>query len=108
MCLLLPGKDQDECLTLPFDGPYADVSTVGGRDVLDDGQAEAGAHGGAVPGWINPIAPLEDPVDLLGSAADALAGHRDLDGVLTSPGGRRAPGELDRASCGERRGRDGW
>jgi hypothetical protein len=59
---------------------------VGGRDVLDDGQAEAGAAGGAVPGRVDPVEALEDAVELVGGDADALVDDRDLDGVLV---GRR-------------------
>ena len=40
-----------------------DLAAVGGGDVLDDGQAEAGAAGGAVAGRVDAVEALEDPVD---------------------------------------------
>jgi hypothetical protein len=51
-------------------------------DVLDDGQAEPGASGGAGAGLVGPVEALEDPIDVGGRDADALVGDRDLDELL--------------------------
>ena len=55
--------------------------------MLDDREAEAGAAGGAVPGGVDAVEPLEDPVELLGRDADAAVGDADVDGRLA--GARR-------------------
>ena len=53
--------------------------------MLDDGQAEAGAAGGAGAGLVGPVEPLEDPVDVVRGDADALVGDGDLDPVVVLP-----------------------
>ena len=59
-------------------------SVVVGRDVLDDGQAEAGAAGGARTRLVDPEEPLEDPLLVLAGDADTAVGDRDLD-VVSAP-----------------------
>ena len=56
-----------------------DLAAVGGGDVLDDREAEAGAAGGAVAGRVDAVEPLEDPVHLAGGDADALVGDGEVD-----------------------------
>ena len=59
-------QGQRERRALALDGPDPHVAAVGGGDVLDDRQAQPGAAGGAVPGRVDPVEALEDPVDLAG------------------------------------------
>ena len=84
-------QGQGEGRALALDGPDPDLAAVGGGDVLDDRQPEAGAAGGAVPGRVDAVEALEDPVDLAGRDADALVGHRDVDHRRRRPGRRPPP-----------------
>ncbi len=83
---------------------------MGGGDVLDDRQAQPGPAGGAVPGRVDPVEPLEDPVDLLVGDADALVDHRDLHRGAHRPPADQHPAALlgvgDRVGhqVGDRRG----
>jgi hypothetical protein len=54
---------------------------VGGGDVLDDREPEPGTAGGSVPGRVDAVEPLEDPVQLVVRDADALVHDGDLDHV---------------------------
>lgn len=69
-------------------------------DVFDDGQAEAGATGGAGPGLVGPVEPLEDPVDVGGGDPDPLVGDGDRHVVGVRPGGDPHDGVL--AGVGDR------
>ena len=62
--------------------------------MLDDREAEAGAAGGAVPGGVDAVEPLEDPVDLAGRDADALVGDGDVDGEVVAGGADHDRGAL--------------
>ncbi len=63
--------------------------------MLDHGESEPGAARGPVPGGIDPVEPLEDPVQLVGRDADATVGHADVHGGLV-----RARRDHDRGSLG--------
>ena len=77
---------QGERRALSLHGPHPYVAAVGGGDVLDDREAEAGAAGGAVPGRVDAVEALEDPVELVVRDADALVDDRDLDHVVVGLG----------------------
>ena len=64
------------------------TAAVVGRDVLDDGQPEPGAAGGARSGRVDPVEALEDPVQVRLGDADALIGSATDDRRRTR--GRRA------------------
>ncbi len=85
-------QPQGERGTGPLHAPYADLATVVAGDVLDDGQAQAGAAGGPGPRRIGPVEPLEDPVQVLLGDADALVGDGDLDPAGPPPGADGDPG----------------
>ena len=72
-------KAQGERRPGAFRAPDAHLAAVVGRDVLDDGQSQAGAAGVAGPGRVGPVEPLEDPLDVALRDADALVGDADLD-----------------------------
>src|SRR6202034_1892261 len=61
---------------------HCHLSSVGGGDVLDDGQAEACAAGGTRPRGVNAVEPLEDPFQVPLGDPDPLVGHADLDRVI--------------------------
>src|SRR5690606_8074553 len=79
-------QHQGERRPLALDGPHLHVAAVGGGDVLDDGEPQAGAAGGAVAGGVHAVEALEDALDLLRGDADALVDDRDLDGPVVGPG----------------------
>ena len=79
---------------------------MGGRDVLDDREAEAGATGGAVPGRVDPVEPLEDPVDLVGSGC-RCPGRRPRSRP-SSVGLARRPAPWSRRRSRRPRWRPGW
>src|SRR4051812_33589338 len=76
------GQGQRERRALSLLGPDAYVATVGGRDVLDDREPETRSTRGTVPGRVDAVEPLEDPVQLVMGDADALVDDRDLDHVV--------------------------
>ena len=94
------GERQGEGRALALDRPHGDVAAVGGGDVLDDREPEAGAAGGAVAGRVDAVEPLEDAVDVLGGDADALVDHRDLDLLALGAGGDDHPGTPARVGDG--------
>src|SRR6185436_5688931 len=73
-----------------------DTAAVVGGDVLDDGQAQAGAAGRPGPGLVSPVEPLEDPVDVVRGDTDALVGDVDLDPVIVLTQRKRNLGVLPR------------
>ena len=62
-----------------------DASAVGLDDVLDDGQAQAGAAGLAGAGFVNAVEALEDAVEVLGGDAGAEVLDGELDLSLEQP-----------------------
>ncbi len=52
-----------------------DATAVVAGDVLDDGQAEAGAAGRPGAGLVGPVEAFEDPVEVVRGDADALVGR---------------------------------
>ena len=56
------GQPHGERGALALDAPDGHLAAVVGGDVLDDGQAEAGAAGGPRAGRVDPVEALEDPL----------------------------------------------
>src|SRR5262245_39862863 len=61
-----------------LDAAHRDPAAVRGHHVLDDGQPETGAAGGAGPRRVDPVEALEDPLQVALGDADALVGHAQL------------------------------
>ena len=78
----LQGQPQGERRALALHRPHGALAAVVDADVLDDGQAEAGATGDARARRIDAVEPLEDAGLLALGDADALVGHGDLDRVV--------------------------
>ena len=62
-------------------------AAVVARDVLDDGQAQAGAAGAAGPRLVDPVEALEHPLAVLARDADAAVGDGDLGEARPRAGG---------------------
>src|SRR6476660_5588690 len=60
------GEREGEGRALSLHRPHGDVAAVGGRDVLDDREAEAGAARRAVARGVDAVEALEDAVDVAG------------------------------------------
>ncbi len=88
------GQPQGERGARALDAPHAHPAAVVGGDVLDDGQAEAGAAGGPGPRRVGPVEPLEDPLQVPLGDADALVADGDLDVPVPAPGADRHPRPL--------------
>ena len=96
----LAGQGQGERRPLALDRPDPHLAAVGGGDVLDDREAEAGAAGGAVPRRVDAVEPLEDAVELVRRDADALVGDADVDGGVVAGRGDHDRGALGRVGDG--------
>src|SRR5947199_191458 len=59
----LARQGQREGRALSFDGPHPYLPAVRGGDVLDDGESQPGAAGGAVPRRVDAVEALEDAVE---------------------------------------------
>src|SRR5699024_4371172 len=71
------GQDEGERRALSGLAPHLDRPAVARGDVLDDGQAEAGAPGRPGAGGVDTVEALEDPLDLGLGDSRALVGHGD-------------------------------
>ena len=60
-----------------------DAAAVGLDDVLDDGEAEAGAAGFTGAGLVHTVESLEDAVEVLGGDAGAEVLDSELDGIFS-------------------------
>src|SRR5699024_5037968 len=65
-----------------------DLGAVDGGDVLDDGQAQAGAAGLLAAALVHAVEPLKHPLLILRRDADAVVPHAEIGAAL-----RRAAGE---------------
>src|ERR1017187_6555546 len=75
-------QPQGEGRSGAFLAPDRDLAAVRGGDVLDDGQPEPGPASRPRPGRVDPVEPLEDPLQIPLGYADALVRDADLDRIV--------------------------
>jgi hypothetical protein len=68
----LVGHDEAEGRALAEAGVDPHLALVVRGDVADDGQAEPGASGGRLRALVDPVEPLEDPLEVGLGDADAV------------------------------------